>query len=99
MDQLPIDQIEPGVLYSLSQARRFAPGRRGCASRITMLDAIRRKELKAHKVRSRWLIWGGDLLAWLEIDQVPVWAGRTPAQQRRHDEEINRELREMGFRV
>ena len=100
-----ITEIDPGRLYSFSEAARLIPScRQGKNLSLRTLHRWRtagRIEAVCRQSGGRrfWFAYGSALLAFLSADQAPEWHGRTPTERRRAIERATRTLERMGIRV
>ncbi|MDE2104069.1 MAG: hypothetical protein KGL39_42925 [Patescibacteria group bacterium] len=98
------DEIDPGRLYSVAQARLFLPSPRGgCVLRATVYEYRARGLLKCvERVvsgRKWWFIWGSELLRFLGAGERPEWKGRTPAEEDRSYQRVLKSLQGQGVKI
>lgn len=99
-----IHLIEPGRLYSFSEAARLIPSPRG--------EHTHRKTLHRFRLQGRiagvprhvngltyWFVYGSELLRFLAADQCPEWIGRTPAQREKAIAQAERHIEQLAPRT
>ncbi len=102
---MTIDEIEPGRLYSLSEASKLIPSSRAGKplARQTLRRWAEEGSIRAspRKVgqKTAWFFWGAEILRFLRAAEAPAWEGRTPTQRRRADAAARKKLIEMGCRL